>query len=563
MTRNQTANSTRPFHWGNPIQLYLLGAAILVGCNLTACVVDDSTPANDNTANGNDNATVVDNCPGVPDSDQVDSDADGVGDVCDNCPQGANPGQADTDNDGVGDLCDNCPDDSNASQADNDGDGSGNVCDNCINLSNVDQADTDGNGVGNDCEGDRDSDTVSDDVDNCLNTANADQADTDGDELGDACDNCPNNANVDQADGDGDGVGNVCDNCPITANTSQADADGDAVGDECDNCTSQGNADQADADGDGVGTVCDNCPNDANADQSDTDDDGLGDVCDDIDDNEPPPTTFSIVTSSVLPSTYPCGQIILTSAVTGRTSATVAWSGDTALVDSFDDGGNGTATFTVQTARQSLSFTATASDETDLVSSTVTVELPSFTKSNGAAVPGEGNVSVTLAGSAPSNLTATWTQDPSDAEQVSFDDPRPDSESETFTAPSVATTTSLNFIATVGNCSSGELPQGTLTVPIQVADATFDLSPAGGVALNQPLDLSQFTMVSDSAPDLTVALYVVDPLPAGVVLSVNQLTSTLMVTEGAVGQSITITAQIFGTAGLLVEATDSIQIVGP
>jgi hypothetical protein len=47
-----------------------------------------------------------DNCRDDANTDQQDSDDDGVGDVCDNCPFVANPDQDDTDGDGVGDACD-------------------------------------------------------------------------------------------------------------------------------------------------------------------------------------------------------------------------------------------------------------------------------------------------------------------------------------------------------------------------------------------------------------------------------------------------------------------------
>ncbi len=66
-----------------------------------------------------------DNCPLVWNTDQVDSDNDGVGDTC----------QGDTDGDGVKDLqdgetaADNCPIISNADQKDEDGDGIGDACD--------------------------------------------------------------------------------------------------------------------------------------------------------------------------------------------------------------------------------------------------------------------------------------------------------------------------------------------------------------------------------------------------------------------------------------------------
>jgi hypothetical protein len=65
-----------------------------------------------------------DNCPNISNTDQTDTDNDGIGDVCDETPNGS-----DQDSDTIPDSQDNCPAISNTDQTDTDNDGLGDVCD--------------------------------------------------------------------------------------------------------------------------------------------------------------------------------------------------------------------------------------------------------------------------------------------------------------------------------------------------------------------------------------------------------------------------------------------------
>ena len=143
-----------------------------------------------------------------------DTDGDKICNICDNCPLINNTDQIDTDNDGIGDVCDN----------DKDNDGINNSNDNCPFTKNPSQTDINNDGVGDACDEDMDGDTIPNLSDNCQHIPNKDQKDTDGDRIGDVCD----------LDDDNDGIPDTADNCPLVSNHDQKDTDGDRIGDVCD-----------------------------------------------------------------------------------------------------------------------------------------------------------------------------------------------------------------------------------------------------------------------------------------------------------------------------------------
>jgi hypothetical protein len=145
---------------------------------------------------------------GIGDPADDDIDGDGIANASDNCPGVVNPTQRDTDQDVDGDACD----------TDDDGDGILDTEDPCPKLSGV----VDPSAVG--CVGDEDLDNVTDAFDNCPGISNSKQMDRDADGDGDLCD----------TDIDGDGILNTLDNAPLDANPDQIDLDRDGLGDVAD-----------------------------------------------------------------------------------------------------------------------------------------------------------------------------------------------------------------------------------------------------------------------------------------------------------------------------------------
>ena len=163
---------------------------------------NDNDGIGNNADDDDDNDTVLDtsdNCPLTANTNQADTDGDGLPDACTD---------ADDDNDGVADVSDKFPLNAAAS-SDTDTDGfpgswnaacnvicqmgSGLILDNCPSIASANQLNTDGDAQGDICDSDDDNDAVLDTADNCPLISNADQLDSDTDAYGDVCDADPFN----------------------------------------------------------------------------------------------------------------------------------------------------------------------------------------------------------------------------------------------------------------------------------------------------------------------------------------------------------------------------------
>jgi gliding motility-associated-like protein len=197
-------------------------------------------------------------------ADCVDQDGDGVQNSLDQCPnttagsrvdnKGCSECQNDNDGDGIVNCNDICIDLYNPSQLDTDLDGVGNICDpdsdnddildindNCQLIPNKSQIDSDDDGSGDVCDPDDDNDGLNDGVDNCPVGYNPDQIDSDNDGMGNTCD----------LDDDNDGLSDL-EELELGTDPTQNDTDFDLVLDPDDAFPLDAN-ETSDFDNDGIG----------------------------------------------------------------------------------------------------------------------------------------------------------------------------------------------------------------------------------------------------------------------------------------------------------------------
>jgi hypothetical protein len=119
------------------VTIGVVRAAVIVlvaGCNQILGIerTEPIDPIETTDADGDGVPDADDNCPLVPNADQLDSDGDTRGDACDSCdacvPCDRGPDH-DEDGDKVPDGCDNCPALANAGQSNRDADDVGDACD--------------------------------------------------------------------------------------------------------------------------------------------------------------------------------------------------------------------------------------------------------------------------------------------------------------------------------------------------------------------------------------------------------------------------------------------------
>lgn len=231
----------------------------------------------------------VDNCPSESNVDQLDTDQDGLGNVCDDDDDNdgvpdsddafpLDPTESkDTDQDGVGDNSDQCPESPSSdagtideygcgfSDGDEDGDGKLNGED-AFPYDAKEWIDSDSDGWGDNIEVEFGSDkTNPNDYPMIRAVPTIFSVDSDNDGLRDASDNCPKVSNADQLDTDNDGAGNACDD----------DDDGDGTPDSED-AFPLNPSESVDTDDDGVGDNSDQCPESPDSDQGTIDSTGCG-----------------------------------------------------------------------------------------------------------------------------------------------------------------------------------------------------------------------------------------------------------------------------------------------